>query len=228
MISKNIFKIIIFISATPILLFAPKSGEPCISSGDHYTGRGNCFSGFGSGECAAPCVGNYGESEGSTACPSNYGSNSSQGSSNSSTQSSKALPDWSLSAQQLQNRIYAECYVTPNGQICTKGQVVEAAKKLTDISFDLLLQGQCTYLNDLLAAKLFGIQITPLDCAIATKAPENLCLTAARIKQLETQIKELKSAADKIQKDSDARIQQNHQQAKAMMQRLENSGLWHK
>ena len=232
-------------------IFAMRGGGQCYG---HDTGPGGQCEGrsvgcLGSSDCSrdaswfcsVPCDGN--SSSGSSAAGNGGSRSGSNGSSNSSTQSSQSGPDWSISAQELKGRIEAECYVAPNGQICTKAQLIQASEELVRMS-EGLAQGRTnvvvSWVAKDIASRLFDIDTVSLGCAVAERAPAERCKTLARIKQLaaeikrseaniqqlEADIKKLDAESARIQKEIDLRMQRHMEQSKFIKQRLKDGGLF--
>lgn len=103
----------------------------------------------------------------------------------------------------LEKQLMAECYVAPNGQICTKAQLIEASKELTDVTLGLFTGDTDVIISSVtidIAFRLFGIATARLGCAIGKKAPVELCKTAEDIKTLEAEIKKMKQESDAVEK----------------------------
>lgn len=107
----------------------------------------------------------------------------------------------------LEKQLMAECYVAPNGQICTKAQLIEASKELTDIILGLFTGDIDVIISSAtidIAFRLFGLDTAQLGCAIAKKAPAEPCKTAGDIKNMEDEIKRFEVEFQKMKQESDA------------------------
>jgi hypothetical protein len=107
----------------------------------------------------------------------------------------------------LEMQLMAECYIAPNGQICTKAQLIAASKELATMTLGLA-QGRTnvvvSWLAKDIASRLFGIDIAPLGCAIAEKAPVELCKSSEDAKRLTTEILQFETQIKKMHQECDA------------------------
>lgn len=208
--------LILLCAHAPLLAGRGTTVTVCCIGSECHAGIDRCNDSYSVGGNGSTAAGNGGNGSGSSG-------SISQGS---STQSNQSRPSWAI----LKDTIEAECYVAPNGQICTKAQLITAAEELVRMS-EGLAQGHTnvaiSWLAKDIALRLFGIDTAPLGCAIATRAPAELCVTATRIQQLNAQIKHLEKEAKAIESNMNARVEQSRAAGAARIQRLKDAGLFH-
>jgi len=175
----KIFALLLITSQTN--LFAPKGGGVCSSSGDNYSGRGDCYSGFGSGHCAEPCVGSGGYNAGDRESNSQGGGGSSSGGhgGGSGYDGSVAAPAISSAAAVATagREFLDQCYMVYGNRqavkACSKKDVLYAAANVAALYADAAA-GKIT--DDAAHRAIMGLISVgiPLDCALARSVPAQL------------------------------------------------------
>lgn len=190
--SKNIFATLLLLFI-PALLFAPKGGcgREC-----SMTGRDACDREAGYSVCVGSskdcnrddswsCNVSCDRESNSYGGGGSYGSNSGGGRGGSggghvvAGLSGVAL---AYAQEEVREQILSECYIADNGKICTKAQVIAAAKELSGALVDVLKDRHplSLVMNQLLAP-FFGEEPIPLDCAFAKKAAIERCQVANNV-----------------------------------------------
>ncbi len=194
------FKIIAFILIVgQTNLFAPKGGGGvCHSSGDSYTGRGDCFSGFGAGECAAPCIGGGGYSAGDNGATGHGGFAGSGSSGGYDSRDTISIPGLrgaalELAAQEVEAVFRKECWVVRNNgtpiKACTRKEVLNAVESVKMFNAGVAAKELDENQAHAMIMELIGLGI-PLDCAVAHKAPEEQCLDVRHFEPIHTIMKD--------------------------------------
>jgi hypothetical protein len=75
-----------------------------------------------------------------------------------------------LAHEEIEAQALSERYVTSNGKVCTKAQVIAAAKELAGVVVDALKDKEPSLILKGLIAPFFGEKLVDLDCAFAKKA----------------------------------------------------------
>jgi hypothetical protein len=183
----NLHEIVITVSmllSVPAPIFAMRGrGGDCVES----CAAGVCGSSSGCGNSSD------GDRGGDNRVNSGNNSGSNGSSSSAATQSNQNRPYEAI----YKDELAAECYIAPNGQICTKAQLIAASKELAEITTGLVAGDTNIIVSSVtqdIVLRLFGIDIAPLGCAIATQAPAELCQTAARIQELDAEAKAIEKA----------------------------------